>query len=343
LEGKPHNLLKGKIGLILRLCVVVGAGYLIFRNLDCREFAAAFKQLRGWVICTAIAVKLVSEGGMAFRWWLLLRALSIQIPLKTAVRLHFHGLFFSSFLPTSTGGDFIRAWYVSRHTNKRVQSSLSVFVDRFTGLFSTALIAGAAYFLYFSGQGFLVVETKKISDVGGRYQAWFWLFLVFFLVFAVLFVLFRPTARYFLKRGFLIFREALRRVFIHIREIISVFLRKWWLFPLTVLITLFFQGLTIVSFWLIGLDLGVSGQLQYYFVFFPLVWVIGVIPVSIAGLGILEGGVVLLFVKAAGARAEAAAALAICQRALFLIGALPGIWVHLRADYLPKKTDHIFY
>jgi len=142
------------IHLFLRLFVVAAACFLIFKNLDYQQFIASFRQLRGWVIWAAAAVKILTEGGRGFRGWMVLRALGIPIPLRSALRLHFHGLFFSGFLPSSTGGDFIRAWYVTRHTDKRALSALSVFADRFTGLFSTFLIAAVSFFVFFSEQGF---------------------------------------------------------------------------------------------------------------------------------------------------------------------------------------------
>ena len=65
---------------------------------------------------------------------------------------------------------------------------------------------------------------------------------------------------------------------------------------------------------LIGRDLDMQTPIEFYFVFFPMMWVIGALPLSIAGIGILEGGLVLLFVRFTGAQQEAATALAFCQR-----------------------------
>lgn len=276
---------------------------------------------------------------MAFRWWILLRALEIRIPYKSALRLHFHGLFFSSFLPSSSGGDVIRAWYVTRHTDKRGLSALSVFVDRFTGLLSTALTGAITYCLFFVGQPISLVEQKRGAAVSQNWTA-FWILLVC-LFFLSVFFLWAPKGRGYLLRIYIFLVQMLKRVLSHIREVLSVFLKKWWLFPVTIFLTFFFQSLTFISFWLIGLQLGVEGRLEHYFAFFPLVWIVGVIPASIAGLGIMEGGVVFLFVKS-GASLESATALAVCQRVLFLVGAFPGIWVHLKADYLPGEKDHIF-
>jgi hypothetical protein len=98
-------------------------------------------------------------------------------------------------------------------------------------------------------------------------------------------------------------------------------------------VTIFLQSMVIISYWLIGRDLEMTASLQYYFVFFPLVWVIGAIPVSIAGIGILEGGVVFLFVQFAGADPLDVATLALCQRLTWIVGSIPGLIIHLRGSH----------
>jgi len=93
--------------------------------------------------------------------------------------------------------------------------------------------------------------------------------------------------------------------------------------------TLFLQGLVILSFWLVGRDMGMEAALRFYFVFFPVIWVVGSIPISIAGIGILEGGIVFLFVQFTGANPDAAMALALCQRLTWVVASGPGLAVHL--------------
>ena len=65
--------------------------------------------------------------------------------------------------------------------------------------------------------------------------------------------------------------------------------------------------------------------------------VLGALPVSIGGAVIVEGGLVFLFVKVAGVSVEAALALAICQRAIILVGSLPGAFVHMVGAHAPKE------
>lgn len=346
MEERAKKSIKSKITLILRISVAAAACLLIFYNIDRTHLIEAFQRLHLWVIGFAVLVRYFSELVMATRWWLLLRALHIYIPHKTAVRLHFHGLFFSSFLPSSMGGDFIRAWYVTRHTHKRVQSALSVFVDRFTGLASTLSIAIVTYFLFLrpqiqQGQQVVTEESvglfEKLSDY--QYIVWIFLGLVCLVLSGIL--LYKPGRKWFILWILKLLGHGIQ-VFKHLFEVVSIFLKKLWLAPMVMGLTILFQCITFISFWLIGRDLGVSDEISHYFAIFPLVWVMGSIPISPAGIGILEGGVVVLFHIIAGADKADAAALALCQRALFLIVAIPGIWIHLRADYLPKSNNEFF-
>jgi hypothetical protein len=113
--------------------------------------------------------------------------------------------------------------------------------------------------------------------------------------------------------------------------------------PLTVLgtlaLTLLLQSVTIVSFWVLGRDLDMGAGLKYYFMIFPAMWVVGALPISIAGFGILEGGITVLFVRLAGTSPEQAACLALCQRFIWILCSLPGALIHLTGGHLPKTLS----
>jgi len=73
-------------------------------------------------------------------------------------------------------------------------------------------------------------------------------------------------------------------------------------------------------------------------VIFPVSWVIGALPISVGGLGVLEGTIIGLFVLLAGEqwRAEVEI-LAGCQRVMFLLASLPGIVIHIVGAHLPAE------
>ena len=91
-----------------------------------------------------------------------------------------------------------------------------------------------------------------------------------------------------------------------------------------------------------GRAMGIDAPVKYYFVFFPISWVIGALPISIGGFGVLELGLVGLFASLPGVEREHGLALALCQRFIFIIGSLPGLCIHLTGAHLPSDTEEIF-
>jgi uncharacterized protein (TIRG00374 family) len=101
-------------------------------------------------------------------------------------------------------------------------------------------------------------------------------------------------------------------------------------------LTFLCQSAVIVGMWLVGRDLGIQCPAKYYFVFFPLAWMIGALPITIGGFGLWESVLVLLFVSVSVER-DQAQALALVHRALWLFGSLPGVVIHLSGAHLPKE------
>src|SRR6266550_1579807 len=82
-----------------------------------------------------------------YRWHALLEALDIHIGLGRAFVLNMVGAFYNTFMPGSTGGDVLKAYYVASHTHRRTRAVMSVLVDRAIGLVALVIMGGgmAAY------------------------------------------------------------------------------------------------------------------------------------------------------------------------------------------------------
>jgi uncharacterized protein (TIRG00374 family) len=78
------------------------------------------------------------------RWHLLLESLGIRIsPFRTLV-INLVGAFYNAFMPGTTGGDLIKAYYASKHTTHRTRAVLSVLIDRAIGLLALILVSPVA-------------------------------------------------------------------------------------------------------------------------------------------------------------------------------------------------------
>ena len=339
-KAKSHK--RKHILLYLRIAVVVcGMVWVIYWFSQGQRWAN-LKQILGqmnpWIFASALAIFIFGQVLVGFRWWLLLRTQSIFINLWAAVKLHFLGLFYNNVMPSSVGGDLIRAWYVTRHTNKMFEGALSVFVDRVIGLLSTLVIAAFFYLLFLRGQDAVIPSNNQGSILNTIAQHKGLILWTITFVVLVLFILFLfKQGRLILIKTWSFIRTHGVHIINKLKSAIFIYCRN----PLTILsafgITVFLQIMTITGFWFLGVNLGIEASIKYYYVFFTLTWVLGAIPVSIGGVFVVEVFLASLFIKFAGVGAEAASALAFCQRAVWMLASLPGAVIHLSGAHLPKE------
>jgi uncharacterized protein (TIRG00374 family) len=338
-EGKISK--SKHVFLYLRIAFVLcGIGFGIYwlsRGQRWSNLTKIFLQLNLWIFAACLGVFIIGQIVVALRWWLLLRTQSIFIGFWAAVRLHFLGLFYNNFMPSSVGGDLIRAWYVTRHTDRRFEAALSVFVDRAIGLLSTLVISGFFYVVFLRGQR---VESTAGTQ-GGFFESmvaysriFLWVLFCVAAVFCLL--LLHAKGRLILVKAWSYIRMLGTRMIRKLKDSIVIYCRR----PLVVLaafgLTVFLQILVITGFWFLGVNLGIDASIKYYYVFFTLTWVLGAVPVSIGGAVVVEFSLASLFVKLAGVAEEPAAALALCQRAVWMLASLAGAGIHLLGAHLPK-------
>ena len=129
--------------LVLQGVISVALLTWIFRGLDRQAFRALFEGLPLWFYVVSLAVVLSGQVLYAWRWWLVLVITGAEVPLSTAVRQYFVGLFVNNFLPSTVGGDVAKVYYIGRQHGYRAVAA-SVVVDRVLGIGILATLATAA-------------------------------------------------------------------------------------------------------------------------------------------------------------------------------------------------------
>ena len=321
------------------LCGIVGGIIWVSREQRWNRLGEIFRQMNIGIFVVVLGLFVFGQIIIGVRWWLLLRSQHILIDFWAVVRLYFLGWFYNNFMPGSLGGDLLRAWYVTKHTDKKFEAVLSVFVDRIIGLSSTLVIAGFFYLLFLRGKGLEITSRGTggfISSIAQYRAVFFWLAVVIIVILCA--VLLHKKSRSMLIKIFLYIRQVSLRIILKFRNAIVIYCKK----PLTMLaaflLTVFLQLLTITGFWLLGRNLGIETGVVYYYVFFTLTWVLGSIPISIGGAVVVEVLLISLFVKFAGVAEESASALALCQRAVWMFASLPGAVIHLIGAHLPGEA-----
>jgi glycosyltransferase 2 family protein len=295
-----------------------------------------FLEINPWLFIAAILVFIISQVIIGFRWWLLLRTQAVHIDLKAAVRLNLLGVFYSNFMPSSVGGDLLRAWYVTKHTHRKFVAVLSVFVDRIIGMFSIACMAVGGWMIFMRKQT-LSLGLHDLPSIAKYKNILLAFAAAVFLIAAI--ILKNPQNRKILF-------SATQKIKAHIKHAIETSFDAFWMYcksPLAILwaflLTIILQSAVVVSMYLIADKMGMNVSIKYFFVFFPVSWVLGAVPLTPGGAVLVEGSLVLLFTQFAHSSIEMAFAISMCQRFIWLLSSLPGIIIHLSGTHLPKDFD----
>ncbi len=236
------------------------------------------------------------------------------------IYLNFIGLFFNNFLPTSVGGDLVKAYYATKKTTKKLESFSSVFFDRFFGFLSIGLLA-------FFG---IIILRGKIED-----KSLFWGSIIFLsIVFSFFIIFLNKRLAKILFSNFLdlpIFREGskLRRLY----NALNAYKKHKIVIVQLIGISLIAQMISVFAIYIIIKSLSQDISLLYLFLIIPLVSIASMMP-SINGLGVREGAYVYFLSEFINK--ESAFAVSILSLALIFISSLIGGVLYLFSGKLYK-------
>jgi len=243
----------------------------------------------------------------AIRWWLIGKKLGFKWGIFTAIELAYIGNFFNQILPGSTGGDVVRAWALKK-ANIPIELALSsIIIDRISALIAISLI-------FVCGSPVLY----KFFDVEFTINKY--IFLLIVLCAAISFMLcikFQPFKE----------NRIVKIIGVFIVDVKAVFLSPIDL-CLTTLLSLIIQISISYIVWQIALDFGAKFNFLGFMLLWAVVFIISLLPISIAGWGVREGAMVAAFTLL-DTPPTIAFATSITIGLLILIASLPGLLIWL--------------
>lgn len=263
---------------------------------------------------------------VAVRWRMLLCIVDIRIRPWEAIRLTFLGQFFNTIVPGTVGGDVVKAWYVAKHTPHKAAVLVSIFVDRVMGLAELTFMAGAMLgVVWIGGLGALDVLRIPAILVG----------VMAVLVAGVL--LFVLSGRF--RRIFHLQKLYRRLPIAHHLEAAGdaarLYRKRIGSLGIAFVMTIVAHIAWIGSLALLGISLSLPTPWYSYFVFIPLIYIIGSVPVTPGGVGLIEKFYVVFFVTAT-CTPSMIMGLALLGRLVPMFWGLPGLVVALTGPKLPK-------
>lgn len=317
--------------LLAKLSIACGMIWFLIHQgtLDFRLFLEGTVSLNIVVVGLGCNLALISLG--ALRWHLLLGSQGIILPFSWTHRMIYLTMCFNLMVPGSVGGDALRMGYMARKTpaTQKGAAILSIFLDRFTGLYSLFVIAFLALFLnldtvltilpmrvlalslaivvgggplavlllFWGGKYIPMIQKRASIPSGSNWSAPSWISTVINQMV--------NSAHLFCKaKG----RLAAALAVSVLAQVIEILALLW-----------IAKGLNMLTF-----------PADHFFVAAPLAWVANVLPISPGGLGVGEAAFAQICQWLQPTSATIAfGTIFLVNRILQMLASLPGLWVYL--------------
>jgi uncharacterized protein (TIRG00374 family) len=288
-------------------------------------FVTILKNVKLLYVALACAGFVLSVLVTAVRWWFLLRLLDIHIRVWQAIRLTFLGQFFNTVVPGTVGGDLVKAYYTTRLTPHAAAALISIFVDRMLGLTELTLLATVMLVIVLAG-GLARFEDLKIAVLTVS--------VVVALITCAFAFLLSGRLRAALRLQKLYSKTKIAHHFAAAGEAARLYRKRLGGLIKAVAITFGGHLIWMGSISLIGMGLDLQTPVYMYFLYVPLIYIIGAVPLTPGGVGLLEALYVKFFAPAAPTRVLA---MALMARLIPIFWSLPGLLVAISGPHVSKK------
>jgi uncharacterized protein (TIRG00374 family) len=288
---------------------------------------------RPWLLILAVVIFPVTFIVTSVRWHRLLLALDIQLTLARAFALNMVGAFYNTFIPGSTGGDVLKAYYASKQTTHRTRAVMSVFVDRIIGLLCLVIMGGvmAAYQYKVGG------PDDPASHACGRIAIVS--ALIVFATAAGLAVYYHRGLRRAFGLDWLLSKLPKQKQVKNAMQTMDLY-GKHKATAIGALLVTFPVHITVVlSAMLAGNAFGLTISPVYYFVAVPVIVLVGSIPISFQGAGVMEYFAILLVGRQGGTVSQAFALTMSIRMVQILWNLTGGVFVFRGGYHQPTEAE----
>jgi len=305
---KHKSILSGAIRFAISAALIC----FLLRKVGLEELQTALRDSRWWLFGLSTLILGARYLISGFRWRIILSAQGSRVPVARLVYWYFVGGFFNMFLPTSLGGDAMRIYLAGKSMGRMARAAASVVVERMVGFAGMIAITCVALLflpptlrqpgIYFGVLGFVACFGVALFVILNRLTC--------------------HWTTWILKRLHLAgIADKIEQAHGRLRELSRERAALSNAFGLT----LVFHFVGVFCTYLIGLALNTEVSFAFYCVALPIIWLITMLPVSINGIGVREGGFVLFFAAAGMSNADALLISFLTFAQLVILGVIGGV------------------
>lgn len=310
---------KYQLLILLKLTIAITLIAVIVSRVNLDDVWSAFVRADKWLITCAFLLYFVGLCIIASRWKLLLAVQGVSASFFTLVKSMLVAVFFNNFLPSTIGGDAMRAYDTWKMGGGKTQSVSIIFIDRLLGIFTLFIFALLALLLSSIDVSFL--QNIKI-----------WILAAVALGFAGIYILFFKASliSHYLHSGDQVDAGFLKRILQKVFDVFATYNDKPGVLFTALFLSVLLQLNVVFHYYLLALSLGINVPVEAMFIIIPIAIVVMMIPVSINAIGIREAIFVTLFAFYGVSNADALAFAWMSFVLITVLGVIGGIVFMLR-------------
>jgi len=267
-----------KKAIVLRATISISLLLIFFYFIGFERIVASLSRVVASLFILALLIENVGVFISAKRWQIILKKKDINLKFGEAVAFYYMGSFFNTIMPSSFGGDIIKAYKLGKTTNA-IHSFSSVMLDRISGLIGVAIIASISIIFFHS---FLPLNVILVA---------------LFIISSFLFLFLLAIKTRIPERAIdIIFSrwQKPRNFFNGVMEVFKGYKGKeMWAY--IILLSLIYHLMLVINNYILALSLNINIKFFYFLVFIPISQILVALPVSIQGFGVREGSYSMLF------------------------------------------------
>lgn len=300
--------------LVRPIVTLILVGVILWQLGDPKEVGRLIMQINPIYIVFILIVNTFDRALMSYKWALLLRGRGLHLPLFLGLKIYCASMIWGMFLPSTVGADAIRATSTARRGLDANEVVASIVVERMLGFLAALLLCLFSLFLL----------SRIIELNSWLVKAWWALLLLIVGFIGMLMISFSHRLFNIFYDRFLARVSHMRFIFL-LRKVHETYLN----YQANKKSLLIFFGLTfleqffsIINAWMIAKGLGIDATFATLVCAIPLSILFSRLPISVEGIGVFEG-VLILLMSLTGISAAEAVSISIVSRILHIITWLP--------------------
>lgn len=288
---------RGLVSGVAKAGVSIGLLWWLFGRggVDFGDIVRQWAGMEGGWIAMAGCIMMVATALGLVRWWLLLRARGLEVPLWEACAIGMIGNFFIVFSIGVVGGDLARVVYVIRHQpGRKAEAALSIVADRVLGVLGLCVVA-----LLVVPMNWALITANRET----RALVWTILILLGGGLVPLLLEVPGPWRRWLSVMDRLPFRD--RRA--QLGRALGAYFQDWRTTGLALGMSAVIHGLFVLMWYCVVRALHLAAGFGFVAGMVPIVNTATSIPVTVSGFGVREAVLDLFFRSAGLGRGEALA------------------------------------